>query len=215
MEELEEKRKEVEKLKDQDDTAAIVAPADGIITGITIKEGDKVTNENPLATIQLAESGYEVSATIPKSDGQLIHVGDSAYLENVWSPDAEATVKSIKPDTNDPNKNLVVKFEVKGSDISVGQTIQFAVGEKSQKYDCIVPNNAVKEDTKGNFVLVVKVKSTPLGNRYVVKKVEVKKLASDTTKCAISGDVAEYDNIVTNSTKRLENGQQVRLSEKQ
>ena len=215
LEDIEAKRKEVEKLKDADDTAAIVAPADGIITGITLKEGDKVSTENPIATIQLAESGYEVSATIPKADGQLIHVGDEAYLENVWSADASGTVKSIKADPNDPNKSLIVKFEVKGSEISIGQTIQFAVGEKSQRYDCIVPNNAVKEDSKGNFVLVVKVKSTPLGNRYVVKRVDVKKVASDTTKCAIQGDVAENDNIVTNSTKRLENGQQVRLSEKQ
>ena len=215
IEELEEMRKEVQKLKDQDDTVCIVAPNDGIITNISLKEGDKINNENPIATIQLAESGYEVSTTIPKADGRLIHVGDEAYLENVWSNDATASVKSIKADPNDPNKNLIVKFEVKGSDISVGQTIQFAVGNKSQKYDTVVPNNAVKEDTTGNFVLVVKVKSTPLGNRYTVKKVEVTKLASDTTKCAISGDVMEYDNVITNASKRIENGQQVRLSEKQ
>ena len=215
LEELEEMRKEVQKLKDQDDTACIVAPNDGIITNISLKEGDKINNENPIATIQLAESGYEVSTTIPKADGRLIHVGDEAYLENVWSNDATASVKSIKADPNDPNKNLIVKFEVKGSDISVGQTIQFAVGNKSQKYDTVVPNNAVKEDTTGNFVLVVKVKNTPLGNRYTVKKVEVTKLASDTTKCAISGDVMEYDNVITNASKRIENGQQVRLSEKQ
>ena len=215
MEDLEAKRKEVQKLKDHDDTACIVAPDDGIITGISLKEGDKVSSENPIATIQLATSGYEVSAVIPKTDGKLIRVGDEAYLENVWSEDASASVKSIKADPSDPNKNLIVKFEVKGNDISVGQTIQFAVGEKSQKYDTVVPNNAVKEDIKGNFVLVVKVKSTPLGNRYTVKKVEVTKLASDTTKCAIQGDVSEYDNVVTNATKRLENGQQVRLSEKQ
>ena len=215
MDDLEAKRKEVQKLKDHDDTANIVAPNDGIITNITMKDGEKVAANTTVATIQLAESGYEVSATVSKSDGRLIRVGDEAAIENVWSQDASAVVKSIKPDPNDPNKNVVVKFEVKGSDISVGQTLQFAVGEKSQKYDTVVPNNAVKEDTTGNFVLVVKVKSTPLGNRYTVKKVEVKKLASDTTKCAISGDVSEYDNVVTNASKRLENGQQVRLSEKQ
>ena len=215
MDDLEAKRKEVQKLKDHDDTANIVAPNDGIITNITMKDGEKVAANTTVAIIQLAESGYEVSATVSKSDGRLIRVGDEAAIENVWSQDASAVVKSIKPDPNDPNKNVVVKFEVKGSDISVGQTLQFAVGEKSQKYDTVVPNNAVKEDTTGNFVLVVKVKSTPLGNRYTVKKVEVKKLASDTTKCAISGDVSEYDNVVTNASKRLENGQQVRLSEKQ
>ena len=215
IEELEAQRLKVEKLKDQDDTAQVVASADGIITGISLKEGDTVTNESPIATIQLAESGYEVVTTVPKSEGSLIHVGDEAYMENVWSSDATAVVKSVKPDPEDPSKNLVVKFSVKGEEISLGMNIQFAVGEKNARYDTIVPNNAIKEDSKGNFVLVVKVKGTPLGNRYIVKRVDVKKVASDTTKTAISGEVSEYDNIVTNSTKRLENGQQVRLSEKQ
>ena len=215
IEELEELRLQVEKLKDADDSASITAPADGILTNITIKEGDAVTKDNPIATIQLAESGYEVETTISKAEGQLIHAGDEATMENVWSADATASVKSIKPDPNDPAKNLIVKFEVKGEEISIGQTIQFAVGSKSSRYDCIVPNNALKEDSKGNFVLVVKVKGTPLGNRYIIKRVDVTKQASDTTKTAVSGDVSEYDNIVTNSSKRLENGQQVRLSEKQ
>ena len=110
---------------------------------------------------------------------------------------------------------MVITFEVKGSDINIGQTLQFAVGEKSQRYDTVVPNNVVKEGNGGYYVYVVKVKQTPLGNRYVVKRVEVEVVAKDTTKTAIQGDVTEYDNVVTNASKPIDNGQQVRLSEKQ
>ena len=215
QEDLEKQRKEIEKLKEADDTACIVAPEDGIITNISLKEGDKVTSEAPIASLQLESSGYEVSCTVPKSDARLIKVGDEATIENVWGDDTYAEVKSIKADPEDPNKNMQVKFEVKGEDISIGQTLQFAVGEKSQRYDCVVPNNAVKEDNGGHYVLVVKVKQTPLGNRYVIKKVEVTVAASDTTKSAIQGDVTEYDNVVTNASKSVDNGQQVRLSDKQ
>ncbi len=215
QEAMDKQRKEIEKLKEADDTACIVAPEDGIITNINLKEGDKVTNEAPVATLQLAESGYEVECIIPKSDAKLVKVGNEAVIENVWGGDNTASVKSIKPDSTDPNKNMVITFEVKGSDINIGQTLQFAVGEKSQRYDTVVPNNVVKEGNGGYYVYVVKVKQTPLGNRYVVKRVEVEVVAKDTTKTAIQGDVTEYDNVVTNASKPIDNGQQVRLSEKQ
>lgn len=215
QEAMDKQRKEVEKLKEADDTACVVAPEDGIITNINLKEGDKVSNEAALASLQLEDSGYEVSCKITKNDARLIKVGDEATIENVWGNDTSAEVKSIKADPDDPNKSMVVVFEVKGEDISIGQTLQFAVGEKSQRYDAVVPNNAVKEDNGGHYVLVVTVKSTPLGNRYIIKKVEVTVRASDTSKSAIEGDVTEYDNVVTNASKSIDNGQQVRLSEKQ
>ena len=107
----------------------------------------------------------------------------------------------------------IVKFNIKGS-VKAGQTIQLAVGDKSGKYDTVVPNNAVKEGSDGKFVYVVNVKATPLGNRYIVEKVKVDVIASDTNNSAIQGEVTEYSNIVTNSSKPLDNGQQVRLAEK-
>ena len=105
-----------------------------------------------------------------------------------------------------------MKFSVKGN-VQVGETLQFAVGDKSNKYDTVVPNGAVKEDTDGNYVYVVKVRATPLGNRYIVKKVKVEVVASDTINSAIQGEISEYDNVITNSSKPLDNGQQVRLSD--
>lgn len=77
----------------------------------------------------------------------------------------------------------------------------------------MVPNNAIREDSKGKFVLVVQVKGTPLGNRYKVKRADVDVLASDDTSSGVSGGVYEYDNVVTNSSKPLEEGMQVRLVE--
>ena len=57
-------------------------------------------------------------------------------------------------------------------------------------------------------------RATPLGNRYITKKVNVDVLASDTTNSAISGDVSELDNVIINSSKPLDDGQQVRLTDK-
>ena len=211
---IEKQRKLVEKLKAASDVSEIKAGAAGEITGMSIKAGDQVSADAPLATIELVENGFEVETVVTKKESKLLKVGDEADIENVWTDDVTAVVKSIKADPSNPNQSSIVKFEVKGN-VSIGETLQFAVGGKSGKYDTVVPNNAVKEDSEGKAVLVVKVKSTPLGNRYTVKKVKVEVVASDTVNSAIMGDISEWDNVITNASKALDNGQQVRLSEKQ
>ena len=214
LEEIEEQKAKIEKLKAADDFKEIKAAGSGVITGITVKEGDTITADTPVANISLTESGYEVSCTVTKQQAQLLRVGNEAAIENIWDDNATSTIKSIKADPSNPNQQSIVKFSVKG-DVQVGETLQFAVGEKAGKYDTVVPNNAVKDDIDGKYVYVVKVKATPLGNRYIIKKQKVEVIASDTTNSAIQGEVSEYDNVVTNASKPLDNGQQVRLSENQ
>ena len=56
-------------------------------------------------------------------------------------------------------------------------------------------------------------KGTPLGNRYKVKRADIEVMASDDNSSGVTGGVYEYDNVVTNSSKPLEEGMQVRLVE--
>lgn len=211
-EKIEKQKQLVEKLKNSNDIKEIKAKEEGIVAQIDFKEGDSVTAEAPLAKIQLSESGYIVKVTITKAQSKLIKVGNEATVENVWDEDLEASVKSIRADTENPNQNMIVTFEVKGN-VEVGQNLALSVGEKSNRYDAVVPNNAIREDSKGKFVLIVTVKGTPLGNRYKVKRADVEVLASDDTSSGVNGGVYEYDNVVTNSSKPLEEGMQVRLVE--
>ena len=87
-------------------------------------------------------------------------------------------------------------------------------GEKSSQYDHIVPNNAIREDNNGKFVLKLQSKSTPFGNRYIAKRVNIEVLASDDNYSAISADdFTEYgDSVITTSSEPIKNGQQVRLA---
>lgn len=210
---IEEQRDKVDKIKNSNDITEVKAEEDGIVSEVNCKTGDSVTADAPLAKIQLADSGYVVKVTVTKAQSKLIRTGDEATVENVWDDSVTATVKSIRADTENPNQNMIVTFEVKGDGVSVGQTLAFAVGNRSSQYDAVVPNNAVREDSKGKFVLVLKVKGTPLGNRYTEKRADVEVQASDDTSSGVTGGVYENDNVITNSSKPLEEGMQVRLVE--
>lgn len=209
---IQEQKDKIEEIKKSSDLKEIKSKEDGVVADVSCKEGDSVSADMPLANIQLAESGYIVKFTISKNQASLIKPGDEATVENIWDDSVEATVKNIQGDPENPSQNRIVTFSVKGN-VVVGENLALSVGEKSNRYDTVVPNNAVKEDSNGKFVLVVTVKGTPLGNRYIVKRANVDVQASDDSNSAVSGDVYEYENVVTNSSKPLEEGMQVRLAE--
>ena len=124
-----------------------------------------------------------------------------------------AVVQAIQTDYNNPQSSRIVVLEIKGDNIYPGQSINVAIGETGRDFESVVPNSAVHEDNKGKFVYIVEAKNTPIGNRYVARRVDIQVLASDDRSSAISG-VDPYSNyVITMASKPLINGMQVRLIE--
>ncbi len=103
-------------------------------------------------------------------------------------------------------------FNVEGS-IQDGESLSLSIGQRSSDYDMIVPNSAIREDKNGKFILIIEEKTTPFGNRYKAKKVEVEVLASDDEQTAINATLEGYEYVITTSNKPVEPGKQVRLSD--
>ena len=107
-------------------------------------------------------------------------------------------------------KNKVLIFRIDGEGVEAGTNLTLSIGQRSANYDCLVPNSAVRSDSNGSFVLVVEAKSSPLGNRYVATRADIRVLASDDTTSAVSG-LSNGDFVITTSNKPLEAGELVRL----
>lgn len=56
-------------------------------------------------------------------------------------------------------------------------------------------------------------KSSPLGNRYTVRKKTVTIVASDDNNSAVSGELSSDDFVITTATVPLKVGTQVRIAE--
>ena len=213
---VEQQREEVEKIKNKKAggaTTEILAKNGGVIRQINCIAGDTVTPDSALATIAVTGNGYSASFSVTKEQAKLVHQGQEADITNIWGDDINATLMSIKPDLENPNSKKTLTFSITGEDVTVGQNLELSVGEKTAAYDVVVPNSAIRESNDGKYVLVITVKSSPLGNRYVLSKADVEILASDDTNSAVSGGLYAYDYVVTNSSKPLEAGMKVRLAE--
>ena len=206
-------QKKVDELTEKSVNATIKAPIAGTITALNVTAGKNTDASVPVAVMQPEGKGYNLSFSVTNEQAKRLSVGDVADLVNSWRyDDVTVTLANIKPDPNDPGQKKLLTFDVAGN-ATAGQTLNVSVGQKSSNYDYIVPNSAIREDNNGKFILIVESKPGPLSTRYIASRVDVEVLASDDTQSAVSAALYGYEFVITTSTKPVEAGKQVRLSE--
>ena len=189
----------------------VVAPVGGIIDSIAYTAGNTAPKGEILCLIQVPDLGYTLSFSVTNDQARRLRPGDTASITNYyWGSQIDATLNSIRTDPKAPQTNKLLTFDVTG-DVNPGSELTIAVGSKSQNYDLIVPNSAIRSDANGSFVLAIEAKNSPLGNRYYARRVEVSVLASDDVNSAVTGDLSYGDFVVTTSNRPVQAGDMVRM----
>lgn len=211
---IEQQKSALEKLKKDTGTQVITSKNDGIVSTINCAAGDTVMEGDTLASLSLTNSGYTVQFSVTAEQARKIRVGLTAEITNQYHSDITAKLTAIRPDTeNGKSDNKLLLFDITGSEVNSGQSLALAISCSSENYDCVVPTSAIMEDNDGKFVLLIKAKSTPLGNRYYANRCDVTVLAHDEVNSAVQGDMSSSDFVITNSEKPLTPGMQVRMEE--
>ncbi|MBQ7821744.1 MAG: HlyD family efflux transporter periplasmic adaptor subunit [Clostridia bacterium] len=209
------KEKEIERIKKELTNTEITSPVSGTVTNVSYTAGEEFTQGETIATVAISEKGYTMEFSATNEQCQRIKIGDKVELQRYYyGAQPEVTVSAFKNDPSNPGRGKIVVLNVAGEDITVGQTLNFTLGDRTQSYDKVVPNSAVREDANGKFVLVVESKSTPLGNRYTARRVSVEVITSDETSSALSGELMGGEFIITTASSPVSDGMQVRLADK-
>ena len=204
-------QEEVAKLQEKSIGTEITAPISGTVTDIAVTAGTTVNANDVMMTIQPENKAYTLKFSVTENQAKRIRVGDSAEVLNNWNGnDITATVTNIHKDPQNRSSSIVV-CDVKG-DVSVGDSYTLSIGQQSSNYDNIVPTSAIREDSNGSFLLIIESKSTPLGNRYYARRVDVEVITSDDKQSAVTGALEGYEYVITTTTKPVEENQQVRLA---
>ncbi len=210
---IQEAQDKLDRLKAKAIGASIKSPVDGTISSLAYVAGESTAADQTAAVIQVAGKPMTVSFSVTNDQAKKVKVGDEAQPQNAWYyTQFKATLTAIKPDTTDPAGKKLLTFQIVSPEVTTGQSVSIAIGESSQDYDTTVPNSAIREDNNGKFILVIQSKASPLGNRYIAQRVDVKVQASDDTTTAISGSLEGDEYVITTSTAPVKAGQQVRLA---
>lgn len=192
----------------------VTAPVAGTISSVSYTAGEKIESGSVAAVIQIEGKGYSLSFTVSDKQAKSVKVGDEVTIVDSWYySDIVANLVAIQPDKNSQRDEKKLVFSISGDSVHDGQNLTLSVGQRSSNYDLIVPLNALREDNKGNFVLILDTKSTPFGSRYVAKRVDVEILEKDDKNAAVKGELSGWEYVITNSSKPLENKDQVKLAE--
>ena len=208
---IEAQKKKIEELSGGEENQ-ITAKVPGTIASIEVTAGDTVIKDSVLCTIEVPDMGYSMSFSVTNDQAARLRVGDSATVSNYyWGSEITATLSSIRIDPKNPQTNKLLTFDVSG-DVNAGAELTVSVGQRSANYDWVVPKSALHNDSNGDFVYKVESKNSPLGNRYVARRVNVEILAMDDNSVAVSGELGWGDYVITTSSAPLKNGDLVRLA---
>ena len=212
---IDDKREEVAKLKTGSVDSTILANVTGIVKSIGVSAGNTIEPNSAIMVIEVVDRGYSVSIPVTNEQSKRVRIGDSADVTTAyWGLNMNAVLTGIRTDKENPSTGKILVFNVTGDDVESGMQVNITLAQQSANYEMVVPNSAIREDNNGNFVLIIEMKSTPLGSRYIAKRIDVKILATDDTSSAISGGLSQWgDAVITTSTKPIEPGQQVRIAD--
>ena len=195
-------QEEVAKLQAKSIGTEITSPISGTVTDIAVTAGTTVNANDVMMTIQPENKAYVLQFSVTENQAKKVRVGDTAEILNNWyGNDVSAVVSAIRKDPQNRTNSIII-CEMKG-DVSVGDSYTLSIGEQSSNYDTIVPTSAIREDSNGKFILIIESKSTPLGNRYYARRVDVDVITSDDTKSAVTGALEGSEYVITTTTKPI------------
>ena len=209
---IEKAKKQLAELSGGEDNQ-ITANVGGIIESIAYTAGSTAPKDEVLCTIQVPDMGYSLSFSVTNEQARRLRVGDSASVTNYyWGSEITATLTNIKTDPKNPQTSKLLTFDLSG-DVNAESELTISVGQKSQNYEIIIPNSAIRTDSNGSYVLMVEAKNSPLGNRYIAQRVDIEVIAADDVNSAVTGDLSNGDFVITTSNKPVQKGDQVRMAD--
>jgi multidrug efflux pump subunit AcrA (membrane-fusion protein) len=213
--EIEELRDQIAEKEKDDGSSELKAFVGGRITEISIRRGEMTAPGDILMTIENTDRGYSLSFEVTADQARRVSVGDQAEVDNRWwwgAEDIRATLVAIRNNPQNPATGRILVFSVTGAED--GEQLSLVLNQRSENYNIIVPNIAVRSDSNGDFVLLLESRSSPLGNRFVAQRVDVNILARDDTHTAVSGGISSWgDFVITHSSRPINPGDQVRLTD--
>ena len=191
----------------------ITAKVSGTVQTIDCTAGDTKAKGDVLCSIEVPDMGHTLSFSVTNEQARRLRPGDVGSVSNFyWGNQIIATLTTIQVDPKNPQTNKMLTFDLDG-DVNTGSELTISVGQKSANYDTIIPNSSIRSDSNGSFVLAVEARNSPLGNRYVARRVNVEVLASDDVNSAVTAELGYGDYVITTSNAPVKNGDLVRLAD--
>ncbi|WP_029319070.1 HlyD family efflux transporter periplasmic adaptor subunit [Butyrivibrio sp. AE3004] len=170
-------QQEIEKCKQQIASATLIAPCDGLVTSVGIKEGAIYDNGKEIMNIQ-NDKGYKVNATVDQFDicdvkegmpvkiktdsmGDELLEGTVSFVSPIPGGEASGTEQSSGTASSSNDYPIEVSIKNKTDRLRIGMTAKITIVQQEKKDALVVPDSVIQQSDDGkNYIEVVTGEST-------------------------------------------------------
>ncbi|MBO4636616.1 MAG: HlyD family efflux transporter periplasmic adaptor subunit [Clostridiales bacterium] len=211
LEQIAQLERQIAEMEARLEVVEITAPVSGYLFNVSVSAGDTLSKDTVAFTVVPYDSQYTVTFKFSSEVAQTLSAGMPLTCDAYWIN--SVIITTINPDPDDPRGSRLVKCALSGDYMFPGESITVVADRSNKDYEHVIPSSAINEDNTGHFVYVIEESSSPLGDKYVVKRVDVTVEATDGALTAISGEGIDRGMIVTRSEEPLHDGDRVRLED--
>lgn len=199
-------RKSLEQAQKDLDEATIIAPIDGVVSSISVEEGDIIPSPamSPRPVIQLVDlNTMELTVEVDEIDIPEVRTGEEVIIELDAFPDTEffGFVTTVYPEpvlaSGVVLYNVKIELDVpEDSGIKVGMSASADIILDKRSNVLLVPDRAVDEDEAGRTIVMVMIDEDQIEERPVVTGI------SDGFNTEIISGLSEGETVVETRVKR-------------
>jgi HlyD family secretion protein len=201
------------------ESSRLTTPVSGIVTAVNAVKGAPVPNGKAAVSIADLSKGQQMKATIDDAKAAYVAVGDKTELIFITLNNARILAQitdirdAVSANGQSGDKGKEITFTLKDDRLKGGETGEFDIVKKTASFRSLLPNDAVREDDQGTYVLLLKEKKGPLGTEYVAQRANVQVGDADDTKTSIENGITPLDKVIVSSSKSIADGDRVRADQ--
>lgn len=206
---LDEKKEELKKLTDiLSKEGKVYAPAEGSVKKNDLEQGDLISGQEKLA---IGSGGYELTITAGKEDMKHFIRGDE--IEISIDADNKITSRIENLELPDAEENVTFTAILPEGHYQENSSLDYEMEKESDSYPVCIALQAIRQDSRSTYVLLVKEKDGVLGKEETAFRINVTVISQDDKTAAIEASLTKEDQIITGSSKNISEGDRVRIYE--
>ncbi|WP_195575047.1 efflux RND transporter periplasmic adaptor subunit [Paenibacillus sp. 1001270B_150601_E10] len=216
---------------EENDRRSIIAPFDGVVTQVHATPQLPSGSGGPDIRVANSQQGYQFEMVIPDAFGRKLRTGENMHVQidhEEKSIPVEGIIIDIRPITgvdggafrqegaeesvSQPTSGQRVIVKVQHPNVQANERVSVELTQ-SEKFDggMLVSNQAIRQEGKNSYVLVIEVRSGPLGNTFIARKAPVRLGGTNGQETLVLQGIHVKDQIIVESSEPLANGQRVRV----
>ena len=194
-----------------DNGGRLLAPAPGTVVR-TLERGDKTKEGEDAVILSSADRGFVFEGKLDKDSARRFSAGDKGELHyklDGSTQKADVEIHSIS--TPDESDQVLVTAVLPEGGYTSGMQAQLFLSTKSETYQNCLPLTALRSDSGGDHVFVLRRQSSVLGTEWVIARVDITVKEKDSQMMYVDGALTYSDQVVISSNKIISEGDRVRI----